>query len=82
MEKRLARLEQVIPRPEPEPEMETSFEDLSFDEQIELYLLLELAEEYQRFWNPGRALTPKEEARMTELLSRGKPAPARYRERR
>ena len=71
MEKRLAALEAVIPRAGPGPEQETSYADLTCDEQIELYLLLEKLEAHHRFWNPGPPLTPEEEARMHALLDRG-----------
>ena len=75
IERRLARLEQIISRSEPEPAMDISFEALTSDEQIELYLLLERQDEHQRHWNPGRALTPEEEMRRDALLSRGDGAP-------
>ena len=71
MLRRLAALEALIPEPELEPEMETSFADLTSDEQIELYLLLERLEAHQRFSNPGPPLTPEEEMRMHALLDRG-----------
>jgi len=75
MEKRLAALEGVLCSAEPAPETEPSYADLTADEQIDLYLLLERLGEHQRFWNPGPPLTPEEEARMHALLDRGVLAP-------
>lgn len=71
MERRLAALEAVIRSAAPEPEMDRSYEDLTADEQIAMYLLLDKLEAHHRFLDPGPPLTPKEETRMYALLGRG-----------